>query len=195
MHTTKRIVILHGCVPADARADEQDVLVEVRQVSAVLNSLGYEPVPLSLSLDLEAAAGELLRLSPLMVFNLVESIDGRDRLLHLATSLLDSLGIPYTGTCGEGMFLASNKLLAKRLLAQARMATPPWIGGEEALAAGPGFEPGFDPPYIVKSVWDNASQGLEKLFESREQLRDHLAVRVSPGRPADVFVERYVEGR
>jgi D-alanine-D-alanine ligase len=191
VNTANRIVILHGRVPAEARADEQDVLVEVRQVSDALNSLGYEAVPLSLSLDLEAAAGQLRRLSPLMVFNLVESIDGQDRLLHLATSLLDSLGIPHTGTGGDGMYLASNKPLAKRLLAQAGIATPPWIGAQQALAAGLAFEP----PYIVKSVWDNASQGLENIIESKGQLRDRMTVLASTGRLADVFVERYIEGR
>ncbi len=195
MNKDNCIVILHGGVPTDAAADEQDVLVEVRQVSTALTALGYEPLPLSLSLDLEAAAGELRRQSPLMVFNLVESIEGRDRLLHLATSLLDALGIPYTGTPGDGMYLASNKLLAKRLLSQAGMATPPWIGAEEVLAAGTEFVLHFDSPYIVKSVWDNASQGLETLFENREQLWYHLDVLASTGRPADVFVERYVEGR
>ena len=191
MNAANRIVILHGRVPAEARADEQDVLTEVREVTTALNGLGYETVTLSLSLDLEAAAGELRRLRPLLVFNLVESIDGRDRLLHLATSLLDCLGIPYTGTGGDGMYLASNKLLAKRLLAQAGITTPPWIGAAEALAAGPDFAP----PYVVKSVWDNASQGLERIYESRQQLRDHLTVQASSGRLADLFVERYVEGR
>lgn len=191
MNTTNRIVILHGRVAADARADEQDVLEEVRQVSAALNSLGYETIPLTLSLDLEAAACELRRLGPVLVFNLVESIDGQDRLLHLATSLLDLLGIPYTGSGSEGMYLASNKLLAKRLFAQAGIATPPWTGAEQALAE----EPDFEPPYLVKSVWDNASLGLERIFEDRQQLRDHLAALTATARLANMFVERYIGGR
>jgi D-alanine-D-alanine ligase len=191
MNTADRIVILHGLVAADARADEQDVLTEVRQVSAALTGLGYEAIPLPLSLDLGTAAGDLRRLSPLLVFNLVESIEGQDRLIHLATTLLDLLSIPYTGTGSEGMFLASNKVLAKRLIAQAGIPTPPWDGAEEALAA----EPCFSPPYVVKSVWDNASRGLERVFEDRQQLRDHLAAQRAAARLTDVFVERYIEGR
>jgi D-alanine-D-alanine ligase len=191
MNKGEVIVILHGSVPAEARADEQDVLTEVREVTAALRDLGYETTPLILSLDLETAAGQLRRLSPLMVFNLVESIEGQDRLLHLATTLLDCLGIPYTGCGGDGMYLASNKLLAKRLLSRAGMATPPWVRAEEALATGPDFAP----PYIVKSVWDNASQGLEGICESREQLREHLVVPAATGCLAELFVERYIEGR
>ncbi len=191
MNTADRIVILHGRVGAEARADEQDVLTEVRQVSAALTDLGYKAIPLPLSLNLEAAADELRRLAPLLVFNLVESIEGQDRLLHLATSLLDLLGIPYTGTGSQGMFLASNKVLAKRLILQAGISTPPWSGAEETLITGPCF----GPPYVVKSIWDNASQGLGRLFESREKLQEYLFDLAPSDRLANTFVERYIGGR
>jgi D-alanine-D-alanine ligase len=191
MSAENRIVILHGQVAAEARADEQDVLEEVRQVSEVLTALGYETMPVILSLDLDEAARRLREISPLLVFNLVESIDGRDRLLHLAASFLEFLGIPYTGTGSVGMYLASNKLLAKRLLLQAGIPTPPWAEVEEALTAGPDFEG----PYLVKSVWDNASLGLEQIFEDRRGLREYLAGPTETVLPADRFVERYIEGR
>jgi D-alanine-D-alanine ligase len=191
MKTQNRILILHGRVGAEAGADEQDVLEEVREVSAALTALGYEPVPLPVSLDLQAAARSLGELEPLLVFNLVESIEGQDRFLHLAPCLLDSLGIPYTGTGSQGMYLASNKLLAKRLFLQAGIDTPVWIGAEQALAS----EPDFQPPYIVKSVWDNASLGLECIFGDRRELRERLSALAAETRLADSFVERYVAGR
>ncbi|UCF96795.1 MAG: hypothetical protein JSV89_16685 [Spirochaetaceae bacterium] len=191
MNTNNRIVILHGRVPPDAEPDEQDVLVEAQQVSEAMISLGYETITLPLSLDLQEAARRLRELAPLAVFNLVESIEGEDRLLHLATTLLDYLGIPYTGTGSEGMFLASNKLLAKRMLVKAGIPTPVWRGAAQVLWG----EPGFDPPYLVKSIWDNASRGLEEVLESRERLRDHLAVLSAADRLDNVFVESYIEGR
>jgi len=191
MKTQNRVVILHGRVDAEARADEQDVLVQVRQVSAALTALGYEPVPLPISLDLEEAARELVKLEPMLVFNLVESIEGQDRFLHLAPCLVDTLRILYTGTGSQGMYLASNKLLAKRLLHQAGIDTPAWIGAEQALASGPDFQP----PYIVKSVWDNASLGLGRVFAERRRLREHLSDLAATTRLAGRFVERYVEGR
>ena len=191
MSTNNRIVILHGEVPDGAAADEQDVLVEVRQVSEALDGLGYEAVALALSLDLDRAARRLRELSPLAVFNLVESIEGQDRLLHLAAALLDFLAVPYTGTGSDGLYLATNKLLAKRLLSRAGIPTPPWSTARQALAA----EPGFDPPFLVKSVWDNASRGVEEIFESAGELQRHLsALSEAPG-PVEVFVERYIDGR
>jgi D-alanine-D-alanine ligase len=191
MNTGNRIVILHGRVSADARADEQDVLEEVRQVGLALTGLGFEPCPLPLSLNLETAARKLRELEPLTVFNLVESIGGRDRLLHLATSLLDSLGIPYTGCGSRGMVLATDKLLAKRLFLQGGIDTPAWCGAAQALAS----DPDFQPPYIVKSVWDNASLGLECIYRDRHRLWRHLSDLAAATRLENKFVERYIEGR
>jgi D-alanine-D-alanine ligase len=89
------------------------------------------------------------------------------------------------------MYLASNKLLAKRLLSQSGIDTPTWCGAEQALASGPTFEP----PYIVKSVWDNASLGLECIFADRRRLHGYLNDLAATTRLADRFVERYIEGR
>jgi len=191
MNTYKNIVILHGRVPPDAEPDEQDVLVEVKQVGEALNGLGYETATLPLSLNLHWTARLLRELEPLAGFNLVESIEGEDRLLHLATILLDYLCIPYTGTGSEGMFLASNKLLAKRLLVKSGIPTPAWRESEPVLSG----EAMPDPPYIIKSVWNNASRGLEDVFSSRDQMRDHLVSFSANGRLDDVFVESYIEGR
>jgi D-alanine-D-alanine ligase len=101
------------------------------------------------------------------------------------------LGIPYTGTGSQGMILSSNKLLAKRLFLQAGIDTPSWSGAERALASGPNSEP----PYLVKSVWDNASLGLECIFADRRQLRKHLCELEAKARLEDRFVERYIGGR
>jgi D-alanine-D-alanine ligase len=191
MSTERCIVILHGRVAVGAPADEQDVLVEVRQVSDALGSLGYTAVALPLSLDLESAARKLRRLAPLLVFNLVESIEGRDRLLHLAPSLLDSLGIPHTGAGSRPMILASDKLLAKRLFAQGGIDTPPWSAAEGLLCSGPDFEP----PYIVKSVWDNGSSGLGRIFADGERLRRYLLEAAAASGVSGLFVERYIQGR
>jgi D-alanine-D-alanine ligase len=191
MSAERCIVILHGRVAVDAPPDEQDVLEEVRQVSVALGEMGFTTIRLPLSLDLESAARELRRLAPLLVFNLVESIEGRDRLLHLAPSLLDSCGIPYTGTGSRPMILASDKILAKRLFVQGGIDTPQWSAAEELICGGPDFEP----PYILKSVWDNGSSGLGRIFTDGVQLQRYLVEAAATAGVADLFVERYIPGR
>jgi D-alanine-D-alanine ligase len=56
----------------------------------------------------------LAKIQPDIVFNLVESLNGQDRLVHFLPALLDSMGIPYTGSKSEALHFTSNKILAKQ---------------------------------------------------------------------------------
>jgi D-alanine-D-alanine ligase len=150
------VIILHGAVAEGAPPDEQDVLDEVHVVAEALERLGYAVEPLTLTLDLEAARRRLTQCRPLVVFNLVESIAGSGRLIHLAPALLEELGLPYTGTPLVGMFLSSNKLLTKQLLVASGLSTPPWW-----MPDGTARSPACPGPWVVKSVWEHASIGIE----------------------------------
>ncbi len=68
-------------------------------------------------------------LAPHAVFNLVESLEGRGRLLAVVPALLESLGVPFTGCSAEALGATSHKVAAKRLLRQAEIATPAVLGG------------------------------------------------------------------
>ena len=181
--------LLYGRLPPRAGFDEQDVLVEAATVGRALQELGRPAVRVPLGLDLRKAARRLARLAPSFVFNLVESIEGRDRLVHLAPALLDSLGLPYTGSPTEAVFITSSKQLTKDRLRAAGVPTPPWARQID------GSEPDFPPPYIVKSVWEHASIGLtgSSVARDRQSLAEELRRRAGRGR--DLFVEAYVEGR
>lgn len=186
--SASKVAVLYGAVAADAGPDEQDVLVEVETVSRGLAGLGYQPVAVPITLDLEAARRRLMHLRPAFVFNLVESVEGQGRLIHLAPALLESLGLPYTGSGADAAYVSSNKLLAKRLMATGGVATP-------ALAAS-GQLPQFPGPYIVKSVWEHASIGLEDGSVTSERARLAGILRRRQRRyGGEWFVEAYVEGR
>ncbi|MCB1807899.1 MAG: D-alanine--D-alanine ligase [Candidatus Competibacteraceae bacterium] len=185
------VVILYGAVPANAPADEQDVLVEVATVEQALISLGYPVQRLALTLDLAAARRQLLELRPRLVFNLVESLAGSGQYIHCAPALLDELGLPYTGAPLNATFLSSNKLLAKQWLQQAGIATPPWLTPASLAQAVP--ETG---PWFVKSVWEHASIGLDdnSLVATANALSARLAERQARY-GGSWFAERYIDGR
>ena len=88
---TTKAAILHAYVPPDAPIDEQDTLEEAGFVSEALKALGYEPASVPMTLDLAAAASALRAMEPLFVFNLVEALEGKGRLIHLGGALLDHL--------------------------------------------------------------------------------------------------------
>jgi len=96
----------------------KDVLVQRDEIAESIKRLGYKPVKVAMTLDLEAAKNLLTAAKPFKVVNLVESIDGSDRLMRIAPALLDSLSIDYTGSeCGRDCH-DRKQILAKRLMKQ-----------------------------------------------------------------------------
>jgi len=190
----KTVAILHGALAEGAPQDEQDTLVQVDAVSEALSQLGLRPVSVPLSLNLEAAVETLQQVQPDFVFNLVESVSGQGRLIHLGPSLLDALQLAYTGAGTEAMLLTSNKLVAKQWLHMAGIATPEWWSQVELSQDFPVKHV----RYIVKSVWEHASVGLSKdsvvWASSSEELR-MAAQRRKPLLGDNAFVEVFVDGR
>ncbi len=187
-----RVTVLHGHVPPDAPPDEQDVLHEAAAVLAALQGLGHDACTLPLTLDLAAGAAALQAQRPDVVFNLVESLAGMGRLIHLAPALLDGLKLRYTGASTEAIFLTSNKLLAKRWLLAHDIDTPAWLAAGDLAAGAPAF-PG---PYIVKSVWEHASIGLDE--DSVVSCPDALAAtlaRKARTLGGEWFAEAFIAGR
>lgn len=201
-----RVAVLFNRVEPGAPPDEGDVLAQVEAVSAALAALGHRPEPLACGLDLDALAGELDRRRPDAAFNLVESLGGHERLLHLVPALLDVLGIPYTGCPTEALFLTTGKLLAKERLAAAGLPTPSWrVAGEVGLrgpapAGGGGapFAETLPEAFIVKPVWEHGSVGLgdEAILPGGdlEAVSRRLAEGSGPG-GGPLFAEAYVDGR
>ena len=186
-----RVVVLHGAVPADAPPDERDVLVEVETVCAALRGNGYEVETLGVGRDLGGAARGLRRADADVVFNLVESLDGRGELIALVPSLLEHLGLPYSGCPAHAILLTSNKLTAKAAMRAAGVATPAWLPAEAAPAAGR-----LDRPYIVKSVWEHASIGLDGASVVTTAANLAEAIRSLQNRVGgQVFCEQFIDGR
>jgi D-alanine-D-alanine ligase len=189
-----KIAILHGQIFEDSNWDEQDVLVQVQAISQSLLRLGFEPIAIPLLLNLKDTAESLRKIRPTIVFNIVESVEGQGRLIHLGTALLDFLKIPYTGARTEAMFLTSNKLLGKTMFRSGRIPTADWFTRQN-LTQDVSIRPGR---YIVKSVWEHASVGLseasiidatsvEDLRTALEQRQHHIG--------GEGFVEAFIDGR
>lgn len=189
-----RVLILHDAVSAQARPDESDVLQQAAHVEASLGELGHQCSRLALTLDLAGARDAILARKPDLVFNLVESVDRQGRLIHLAPALLDTLGMPYTGAPTDAVYSTSGKLVTKRLLGAAGLPTPDWRSLSQLDAGGPVPQG----KWIIKSVWEHASVGLDEdsVVESDSAL--HLASLLRKRLAAlggEGFVERFIPGR
>ncbi|MCG3132141.1 MAG: D-alanine--D-alanine ligase [Phycisphaerae bacterium] len=191
------VLILHDELPPDARPDELDVFTQVRAIGAALEALGHRGSAAGVTLDLAALQRRLCEAPACdVVVNLVESLARRMRLAPCVPALLDALGVPYTGVPTEGLFLTCGKTTAKRHLAQCGIATPSWVeeGGGEADPSAP-FAPG---KYIVKSVWEHASLGLDDDAIVEVSTADELRRVIRSRRDrlgGEAFAEAYINGR
>ncbi|MDD2389927.1 MAG: hypothetical protein PHP23_09370, partial [Desulfobacterales bacterium] len=123
-----RIVILHQAVTEHSSLDERDVLMQVDAVSEALKSLGHEPTAIACDLNLSALRNTLKAMKPDAVFNLVESLDGSGRFLHLAPCLMEAMNTAFTGCPATALLTTSHKTMAKSVMAHAGLPTPAWIG-------------------------------------------------------------------
>ncbi len=152
---SRSAVILHNAVPPDASAADADVLVQVRVVREALEQLEWEVRELPATLDLSAVERELTANRPDLVFNLVESLGGRDRLASLAADLLEGLGIPFTGCSSNALRSSNSKVETKEKLVAAVLPTPRWL--PEALNDANQEE---EVEWIIKPIFEHASLGM-----------------------------------
>ena len=200
-----RIVVVHNAVSAESAPDEQDVLVQVDAVSEALRSLGHEVMTQSCSLDLATIRRRLESTGgPDMVFNLVESLASHGRLIHLFPALLDAMGLPYTGARTESVWTTSHKTMAKGLVLSAGIPTPVWVGPypqdlSSALYSKPPLPSGDSAQnWIIKSLWEHASVGLESdsiVNEASGKDIHRELVRRAPRLGGACFAEEYIHGR
>lgn len=217
-----RVAVLHNEVLPTDGEDHRDVLIQAEAVTLALESLGCHPQRLACTLDLAEIRQWLREEQPDVVFNLVENLGGSDWLIHVIPSLLDVLGLPYTGCPTTSIFLSTQKLLAKRQFRDAGLPTPAWIerasnGDCVTLQVAPGTAPrrrasGRATPsgpvggaeqrepedrWILKTVCEHGSFALDANAICRlspHKVHEKLvAMERRLGRPC--FAESYIEGR
>ena len=197
-----RIVILHQAIPANAAPDEQDVLQQAAAVGQALLRLGHTIEIRPCSLDLAALDAALKASAPDLVFNLVESLSGAGRLIHLPPALLDTRACAYTGCSAEALFLTSHKILAKERLRAADLPTPMWLSTDSMRTDAPGHPDNAKEEHprtwLTKSIWEHASLGMDDTCLLRaatpSMAARHLATFAARMGGA-CFAEEYIDGR
>src|SRR4030042_346819 len=197
-----RIAIVHNEVGENSREDEQDVLIQAEAISKALKELGHKVFQLPCGLNLFKIKGELEGLRPDLVFNLVESLGGEDRLIYLFPALLDAIRIPHTGSCTESIFITSHKILAKERMCLARLSTPAWIEPYpcdiQPLYHTRTDIPSKESQWILKSLHNHGSLGLENRNiisgKTEEEIKDVIKRRADD-LGGSCFAELYIHGR
>lgn len=189
-----KVVVLHEAVAEDARADESDVLEQVAAVADALDRLGHQSAIVAIAGDVDAELRRVVRLAPDVVFNLVESVGGSGRGVDAVPAALEQLGLAYTGCGPLATRLAASKLATKERLSACGLPTPAWWSAAQ-LRDDPVVPPAR---YVIKSVWEHGSLGLEAdsvvIAEGPATLREAIDVRLDQ-LGGEAFAETYVHGR
>ncbi len=179
---------------SDISPDHADVLIQAQSVREALVSMGHEVIEAGFSLNLDAFKELISNSDPDLIFNLVESVGGRGSLIHLAPAIFDTLNIPYTGSKTDAMYKTSNKCLAKELLMANGIPTPACFTQADLRNR----DITLNGEYIIKSVWEHASIGLDDSSiimpaSSRELLDEMEKRKGSLG--GMCLAEEYIDGR
>ena len=146
-----KVLILSQWTHPSARKDVKDVEDQVIFVTDELLALGHEVLVRSISDHLEMIRSTVKTSGADIVFNLVEDMCDSNALNPIGAMILESCGIPFTGSPSTALSMTTNKLVAKRLMGTAEICTP-------GLYHGYSHDP--DDLYILKPVCEDASVGI-----------------------------------
>jgi len=179
----QKIGVLMGGLSA-----ERAVSIETGQsVLAALQNRGFNAEAVFVDRDVDLA----LRQNEIdIAFLALHGRYGEDGCIQ---GLLETMGIPYTGSDVLASALAMNKVKAKQMFQLHNLPTPsyyvlPAQSASDVAAAHGDF--GF--PVVVKPIGEGSSVGVE-IVRSLDELRN--AVDAALCFDADLLVERFIEGR
>jgi D-alanine-D-alanine ligase len=165
---------------------------EADEPALLSGKVGTEPPPISQLQTLERG----LLLSGLANLAAVRDADVLFLALHggrgedgTLQTLLEMVGVPYTGSGRLGSAMAMDKDISKRLFQRAGVPTARWV---MAPAAREGVEREFGWPIVVKPSKQGSTVGLSVVKKAAEY---ETAVALARQYDDEVMIEEFVPGR
>jgi D-alanine-D-alanine ligase len=182
-----KVAILFDGVSAASR--DQLITGTVDAIGAELASEGNQVARIPVHQDARWIE-RLRRVHADLVFNLCESIDGVAAMEPPVISVLELLGLPYTGSSSWTTSLCLRKHVINGALERAGLPVPKF-----AVVRRGGAIPSVGFPAICKPAAEDASIGVEQrsVVRTTRELTERVSAMLE--RWDEVIVQRYVEGR
>jgi D-alanine-D-alanine ligase len=168
------------------RLDEIDTLHAAEAVAAALATRGYATDVVALTPNL-AEIDALPMRRPLVVFNLVDAVDGDCRLAPMVPARLDALGLRYTGAGTSAWLGTLSKVGTKLKLVHAGLPTPVWSDD------GRDLDPNAQ--VIVKPLWEHGSLGMDETCVMRGAAAAQAIAERTARWNTEHFAETFIGGR
>jgi D-alanine-D-alanine ligase len=171
---------------------EAGVEEEAEAVQSALEKLGFEYQMLPFEIDFELLIKSLKKHKPDVVINLCEGAFGNSHQEMNVPSVLELLGIPYTGSPPLSLGICQNKGLTKEILRANGLPTPEYtvLEGSDGWKGEMGF------PLFVKPLREDASIGISNKSYVRNDAELKAQVEYITSRyKQPALVEEYIAGR
>jgi D-alanine-D-alanine ligase len=162
------------------------------EIFEALEKLGHEPTYMVLDGE-DKTLMALARHETDLFFNLVESYAGDDTMEMHVAAYLDLLGRPYTGAGPQGLYLAQDKSVAKKLFQFYGIRTPYFATCYQGKLD---HSQDISFPLIIKPISEDGSLGIDKgaVVGSVKELMERIHyVQEEFNSPA--LIEEFIEGR
>lgn len=166
---------------------EADVINALRGLGHEVRTLGVFDEP---GLILE----EVKAHPPDIVFNLTEHFNNRSAYDQNVASLLEMLGVRYTGSGPTGLTLCKNKGMSKEILAYHRIRFPAFAICPPGASARRPKRLAF--PLFIKPLQEEASYGISQdSFVENDQAFEERVRFIHERMNQEALAEEYIEGR
>ncbi len=189
MTASRRVAVLKG----GSSLERSVSLRSGAQVEDALQGLGHEVSGIDVGADL---VEQLIELGPDAVFIALHGAQGEDGTVQ---SLMEALGLPYTGPPPAACARGTDKVLAKQLMREAGIPTPEFQSLRQSAvrdlgagAAVPSIERQLGFPMVVKPARGGSALGV-KFASSSPELPGAMVGAFSYD--GTVLLERHVRGR
>lgn len=184
-----KIALLFDGLSALGKAPEVQLLDAIEAVESALLEWATEVVRVPVSND--GRWIERVRKGKFdLVFNLCEGIDGEAVYESMVISVLELLGVPFTGSSSWTTALTLRKNLVNTVLDRTGLPVPRWAHvhrGDEITSVG------F--PAICKPVAEDASVGIEQRSVVRSMRGLTARIEAMLEGWDEVLVQRFIDGR
>ena len=177
--------------PEDA-LEEYDSMETVEAIARAIEGRGHAAIRLGGGRDF---LGRILAEKVDLVFNIAEGLGNFRSREAQVPSVLEMLGVPYSGSDPLCLALTLEKPLAKRLVSFAGVATPKWMVIRDAAQLAEADWGGFPLPAFAKPAHEGSSKGIRvtsrlkstpQVVEAVKGLLEHYR--------QPVMVEEFIDG-
>ncbi|MGD8777974.1 MAG: ATP-grasp domain-containing protein [Ignavibacteria bacterium] len=174
---------------------EKEFFTNIEKVKEQLNFFFNDVSVVTIGNNIIKNIKEIKKISPGVIFNFVESIEGNTTFESYSAGMFDLIGISYTGNSSLCLGNCLNKVKTKEILTSHGIKTPNFIKyHQKQKFREDSFTLNF--PVIIKLIKEDASIGISEfsVCKNFEELKNRIKY-LGRNYNQDLIIEEYIKGR